>query len=122
MTLAALYKMAGAYAEAEPLYRQALAIREKIFGTKHPDTATSLNNLATLYNSMAARPSQERLPESHPFARVPSTFENAATIASHCVLASRWTCTFESEGGFMRSVSRVSFLLLESTTVTQARP
>jgi Tfp pilus assembly protein PilF len=37
------------YAEAEPLYQRALAIREKALGADHPDTATSLNNLATLY-------------------------------------------------------------------------
>ena len=37
------------YAEAEPLYRRALAIREKALGPDHPDTATSLNDLAGLY-------------------------------------------------------------------------
>ena len=36
------------YAEAEPLYRRALAIREKTLGPDHPDTAASLNNLALL--------------------------------------------------------------------------
>jgi tetratricopeptide (TPR) repeat protein len=34
------------YAEAEPLLRQALAIRRKVLGEQHPDTATSLDNLA----------------------------------------------------------------------------
>ncbi len=38
----------AAYAEAEPLYRRALAIREKTLGSDHPDVATSLNNLAAL--------------------------------------------------------------------------
>jgi len=37
------------YAEAEPLYRRALAIREKVLGPEHPDAAMSLNNLAGLY-------------------------------------------------------------------------
>lgn len=37
------------YAKAEPLLRRALAIREKALGPDHPDTATSLNNLALLY-------------------------------------------------------------------------
>ena len=36
------------YREAEPLYRQALAIRQKVLGPEHSDTATSLNNLAVL--------------------------------------------------------------------------
>ena len=36
----------GKYAEAEPLYRNALAIRRRVLGEDHPDTATSYNNLA----------------------------------------------------------------------------
>jgi tetratricopeptide (TPR) repeat protein len=41
-------KARGAYAEAEPLYRRALAIGEKTLGSEHPDVATRLNNLAGL--------------------------------------------------------------------------
>ncbi len=37
------------YAQAEPLYEQALATKRKLLGSEHPDTALSLNNLATLY-------------------------------------------------------------------------
>ncbi|MEO0415519.1 MAG: tetratricopeptide repeat protein, partial [Verrucomicrobiota bacterium] len=44
-----LYNNQGKYEEAEPLYKRALAIREKQLGADHPDTATSLNNLAVLY-------------------------------------------------------------------------
>ena len=47
--LAALYADQGRYADAEPLYKRALAIREKALGPDHPDVATSLNNLAELY-------------------------------------------------------------------------
>ena len=47
--LAALYYSQGKYAEAEPLYKRALAIREKAFGASHRDTAISLNGLALLY-------------------------------------------------------------------------
>jgi tetratricopeptide (TPR) repeat protein len=36
----------GAY-EARRLFERALAIREKVLGAEHPDTATSLNNLAS---------------------------------------------------------------------------
>jgi tetratricopeptide (TPR) repeat protein len=36
------------YAQAEPLFRRALAIREKALGPEHPHTASSLNNLAEL--------------------------------------------------------------------------
>jgi tetratricopeptide (TPR) repeat protein len=42
---------AGQYAEAEPLYKRALEIREKALGKDHPLTATNLNNLAGLYDS-----------------------------------------------------------------------
>ena len=44
-----LYRNQGRYEQAEPLYQRALAIREKALGPDHPDVATSLNNLARLY-------------------------------------------------------------------------
>jgi len=47
--LAELYRLQGKYAEAEPLYKRSLAIREKALGPAHPDVANSLNNLALLY-------------------------------------------------------------------------
>lgn len=40
----------GKYDEAIPLAKRALAIREKILGANHPDVATSLSNLAVLYD------------------------------------------------------------------------
>jgi Tfp pilus assembly protein PilF len=40
----------GKYAEAEPLYKRALAIKEKTLGPDHPDVATSLHNLAWVYS------------------------------------------------------------------------
>ena len=49
--LAVLYKTQGRYADAEPLYKRSLAIREKALGPDHPDVATSLNNLAALYKN-----------------------------------------------------------------------
>ena len=52
------------YAEAEPLYQRALAIFEKTKGPDHPETATSLNNLAWLYYDQGryeeAEPLQQR--------------------------------------------------------------
>jgi hypothetical protein len=38
----------GEYAKAEPLFREALRICQKVSGPDHPDTAASLNNLALL--------------------------------------------------------------------------
>jgi tetratricopeptide (TPR) repeat protein len=58
-----LYALA-AYAEAKPYYERALAIREKVLGPEHPDTAMSLNNLAHLLQAQGdlagARPLHER--------------------------------------------------------------
>ncbi len=46
--LAQLYSTLGKYAEAEPLFRRSLAIRENSLGPKHPDVAQSLENYAIL--------------------------------------------------------------------------
>ncbi len=43
-----LYQRAR-YSEAESLYQQALEIREQVLGPEHPEVATSLSNLASLY-------------------------------------------------------------------------
>jgi len=54
----------AAYSEARPLLERALAIREKSLGPEHPDTASSLNNLALLLQAQGdlagARPLYER--------------------------------------------------------------
>lgn len=42
----------GRYEEAIPLAKRSLAIREKALGPGHPDVATSLNNLASLYKTI----------------------------------------------------------------------
>jgi len=49
ISLAGLYESTGRYADAEPLYKRALEIREKIRGSEHPDTAIVLRVLAELY-------------------------------------------------------------------------
>ena len=41
------------YAQAEPLYKEALKILKEVLGKKHPSYATSLNNLANLYNTQS---------------------------------------------------------------------
>ncbi|MGH6847493.1 MAG: tetratricopeptide repeat protein, partial [Methylocella sp.] len=56
----------GRYSEAEPLFQRALAIWEKALGPEHPDVATSLNNLALLYDAQGqyvqAEPLYRRAP------------------------------------------------------------
>jgi tetratricopeptide (TPR) repeat protein len=50
--LAGLYESQGSWAEAEPLYEEALKIDRELFGDRpNNDLATSLNNLAELYRS-----------------------------------------------------------------------
>ncbi len=62
--LAVLFKAQRKYAEAKPLYKRALAIRQKALGPEHPHVATSLNNLAELYRAQgryeAAKPLYKR--------------------------------------------------------------
>jgi tetratricopeptide (TPR) repeat protein len=52
--LARVYWAQGAYVEAEPLLKRALAIGENILGSEHPDLASGLHNLATLYRDQRA--------------------------------------------------------------------
>src|SRR4051794_35549731 len=37
----------GKYADADPLFRKALTIRDQVLGSKHPDTARCYNNVAS---------------------------------------------------------------------------
>jgi Tetratricopeptide repeat len=45
-------KMQGKYAEAEPLYERALAIREQHLGQNHPSTQTVRANYVSLLQAM----------------------------------------------------------------------
>ncbi len=85
---AELYRDQGKYAEAEPLYRRALAIDEKALGPEHPDVGQSLNNLAEGYHS------QGRYAEAEPlYKRALAIFEKALgpehpDVATACT----WAC------------------------------
>jgi tetratricopeptide (TPR) repeat protein len=59
--LALIYQDQGKYAEAEPLYKRSLAIREKTFGAENPRVAVSLASLGGLYEE------QRRYTEAEPF-------------------------------------------------------
>ncbi|MBV8330189.1 MAG: tetratricopeptide repeat protein, partial [Verrucomicrobia bacterium] len=50
--LAVLFQKNGEYTKAEPLYRQALAIQQKVLGAEHLDTAATLNALGSLYTTV----------------------------------------------------------------------
>lgn len=47
--LAFLYYLQSRYDEAEPLFKEAIKIREEVLGINHPETAKSYNNLGLLY-------------------------------------------------------------------------
>ena len=51
----------GRHAEAEPLHVQATEILRAALGERHPDYATSLNNLASLYQAMGRHAEAEPL-------------------------------------------------------------
>jgi tetratricopeptide (TPR) repeat protein len=59
------------YAEAEPLYKRALGIREDVLGSKHPDVASSLNYLANLHRA------QGRYAEAEPL------YQRALALREH---------------------------------------
>src|SRR5262249_25987632 len=62
----------GRYGEAEPIYKRALAIRERALGPDHPDVGQSLNNLAGIYRA------QGRYGEAEPLLeRTIAIFEKA---------------------------------------------
>jgi hypothetical protein len=42
----------GRYAQVEPLYKEVLAIRQKVRGVEHAEVATDLSNLGGLYNKL----------------------------------------------------------------------
>ena len=46
---ASVYQDHADYDKALDYYKKALAIREKVLGTEHPDTATTYNNMAIVY-------------------------------------------------------------------------
>jgi tetratricopeptide (TPR) repeat protein len=58
--LAVAYREQGHYDEAEPLFKRALSMREKVLGPTHPDVVQSLNNLAGFYHD------QGRFAEAEP--------------------------------------------------------
>ena len=61
--MAELYGNIGRYAEAEPLFKRALVIREKALGPEHPDVVTSLESYALLLRDMG-RPDEASMLES----------------------------------------------------------
>ena len=73
---AELYRAQGLYAEAEPLYKRALAIRDRMLGPNHPEVAKSLNRLGSLFYA------QGRYPEAEPIYKRALAIREAALAQS----------------------------------------
>jgi len=88
--LALTYKSLARYMEAEPLFRRAIEINEKVLGKDHPDVANGYNNLAFLLQDQGkydqAEPLYRRsieinekvLGKDHP--RVAAVYNNLAEL------------------------------------------
>lgn len=74
---AALLYTQARYAEAEPLYKRSLRIREEALGPDHPLVAQSLNDLGVLYRT------QGRYPEAEPLYQRSLAIRERALGASH---------------------------------------
>jgi tetratricopeptide (TPR) repeat protein len=76
----------GAYSRARPLFERALAIREKVIGLEHPDTALSLDALAALLQAQGdlarARPLCERALAIHEKAFGLEHYDTAWSLAN----------------------------------------
>ena len=81
--LGLLFDAKARWAEAEPLYRRALAIAEASVGPDHPDVASCLNNLAALLYAM------NRLGEAEPLMRRALVLDEASLGADHPQVAIR---------------------------------
>ena len=63
--LAILLQDQGDFAGARPLYERALAIHERVLGPEHPETATSLNNLADCSETSDLAGARAAVPSAH---------------------------------------------------------
>jgi len=76
-------KTRARFAEAEPMYRRALAIDEKSFGKDHPNVAIRLNNLAQLFQDT------DRLAEAEPLMRRALAIDEKSFGKDHPTVAIR---------------------------------
>lgn len=93
----------ASYMQAASLFRDVLAIRERVFGPQHPSTATSLNNLAGLLRDQGdlegARPLFERALAIHENARGPG-HPDTATSLNNLALCCRPRVTWRGRNRF----------------------
>jgi tetratricopeptide (TPR) repeat protein len=97
------------YAEAEPLLRQALAVREQALGKAHADYGQTLHNLALLYDRLARHDEAEPLYGEALAIREqalgPDHPDVATTLASLAALLDDRGRYAEAEGYFERAIA-----------------
>ncbi len=76
--LALVYKTQGRYADAEPLYKRALAITEKTLGPEHPHVSMALENYAALLRKTGRDAEAKRLEARAKAMRAKHAKENLA--------------------------------------------
>src|SRR5262245_13081542 len=82
--LANTYVKLARYSEAEPLYRRAIEIHEKLLGKDHPDVATNYNNLAFLLKA------QSKYDQAEPLYRRAMEISERALGKDHPTVARRY--------------------------------
>ncbi|MFL5590081.1 MAG: tetratricopeptide repeat-containing protein, partial [Ktedonobacteraceae bacterium] len=90
----------GKYPQAEPLYQQALAIREKALGPEHPDVASTLSSLATNYSS------QGKYPQAEPLYQQARAIQEKALGPEHPDVAStlsNMATNYSNQGKFLQA-------------------
>jgi len=114
--LAALYQSQGRYAEAQPLYQQALEMTKRLFVGDHPDIAQSLNNLAVL---LAAT---HRYPEAFERMKEAAAMENRLISQAFAASSERDRLAYLQtiKGKFYAFLSLVSQHLHDSPQAKQA--
>ncbi|KAF1814281.1 HET-domain-containing protein [Eremomyces bilateralis CBS 781.70] len=89
----------GRWSEAEVVYSQIYEIEEKVLGTEHPDTLTSMANLASTYRNQGRWDAAEELEtrKTKLGADHPDTLTSIANLASTYRNQGRWDAAEELE-------------------------
>ena len=118
----------GRYADAEKLQRQTLDIRRRVLGKEHPDTLSSMNNLANVLSDEAKYAEAERLlREALPTMRhvlgethedTLSGMNNLVAVLGLLVVGIRMRCCLLT---FFSIIMIASWLVLEAPTGSRAQ-
>jgi tetratricopeptide (TPR) repeat protein len=103
------FRVRGAYLEARPVFERALAIREKVLGPEHPDTATSLICLALLLQTQGdlagSRPLYERALAIYEKVLGPEHPDTATSLSNLARLLGKSSHTDDAEPLFKRAIA-----------------